>query len=64
MTGCIEMKSNSFLLQDTALTKTEMLTIELEELGEQILKWSELQKEVYSDSICNTAELDFGLSLT
>ncbi|KAM6392850.1 HAUS augmin-like complex subunit 2 [Pluvialis apricaria] len=49
---------------DTALTKTEILMIELEELGEQILKWSELQKEVYSDSICNTAELDFGLSLT
>ncbi|NXA21663.1 HAUS2 protein, partial [Ibidorhyncha struthersii] len=33
----------------TALRKTEMLMIELEELGDQILKWSELQKEVYSD---------------
>ncbi|KAM6254634.1 HAUS augmin-like complex subunit 2 [Spheniscus humboldti] len=49
---------------DTALTKTEVLAMELEELAEQILKWRELQKEVYSDSICNTAELDFGLSLT
>ncbi|XP_075358922.1 HAUS augmin-like complex subunit 2 [Mycteria americana] len=49
---------------DTALTKTEVLVMELEELAEQILKWRELQKEVYSDSICNTAELDFGLSLT
>ncbi|NXP15034.1 HAUS2 protein, partial [Thinocorus orbignyianus] len=29
---------------DTALTKTEMLVMELEELGDQILKWSELQK--------------------
>ncbi|NXS91548.1 HAUS2 protein, partial [Jacana jacana] len=34
---------------DTALTKTEMLAMELEELGEQILKWSELQKERWSD---------------
>ncbi|XP_009953102.1 PREDICTED: HAUS augmin-like complex subunit 2, partial [Leptosomus discolor] len=49
---------------DIALTKTEMLVTELEELAEQILKWGELQKEVYSDGICNTAELDFGLSLT
>lgn len=64
MTGLVEIKSNSFLLQDAALTKTELLVIELEELAEQILKWRDLQKEVYSDSICNTAELDFGLSLT
>ncbi|XP_010122028.1 PREDICTED: HAUS augmin-like complex subunit 2, partial [Chlamydotis macqueenii] len=49
---------------DTALTKTELLAMELEELADQILKWRELQKEVYSDSICSTAELDFGLSLT
>ncbi|NWX73816.1 HAUS2 protein, partial [Alca torda] len=34
---------------DTALTKTEMLVMELEELAEQILKWSKLQKDVYSD---------------
>ncbi|KAF1450366.1 HAUS2 protein, partial [Pygoscelis papua] len=34
---------------DTALTKTEVLVMELEELAEQILKWRELQKEVYSD---------------
>ncbi|NXV93030.1 HAUS2 protein, partial [Calonectris borealis] len=34
---------------NTALTKTEVLVIELEELAEQILKWRELQKEVYSD---------------
>ncbi|KAF1491759.1 HAUS augmin-like complex subunit 2, partial [Megadyptes antipodes antipodes] len=34
---------------DTALTKTEVLAMELEELAEQILKWRELQKEVYSD---------------
>ncbi|KAM6068462.1 LOW QUALITY PROTEIN: HAUS augmin-like complex subunit 2 [Theristicus caerulescens] len=49
---------------DAALTKTELLVMDLEELAEQILKWRELQKEVCSDSICNTAELDFGLSLT
>uniref|UniRef100_A0A8C0HLN6 HAUS augmin like complex subunit 2 n=1 Tax=Buteo japonicus TaxID=224669 RepID=A0A8C0HLN6_9AVES len=36
---------------DTALTKTEVLVMELEELAEQILKWREQQK-VYSDSIC------------
>ncbi|XP_049681226.1 HAUS augmin-like complex subunit 2 [Accipiter gentilis] len=48
---------------DTALTKTEVLMMELEELAEQILKWREQQK-VYSDSICSTAELDFDLSLT
>ncbi|XP_055573199.1 HAUS augmin-like complex subunit 2 isoform X1 [Falco cherrug] len=47
---------------DTAWTKTELLVMELEELTKQILKWRELQKEVYSASICNTAELDFGLS--
>ncbi|KFQ42840.1 HAUS augmin-like complex subunit 2, partial [Nestor notabilis] len=29
---------------DTALTKTELLVIELEELTEQILKWRELQR--------------------
>ncbi|NWU13405.1 HAUS2 protein, partial [Cephalopterus ornatus] len=34
---------------DTALTKTEAFVRELEELTEQILKWRELQKEVYSD---------------
>ncbi|NXE15739.1 HAUS2 protein, partial [Lophotis ruficrista] len=34
---------------DTALTKTELLAMELEELADQILKWRELQKEVYSD---------------
>ncbi|NWH48678.1 HAUS2 protein, partial [Fregata magnificens] len=34
---------------DTALTKREVLVMELEELAEQILKWRELQKEVYSD---------------
>ncbi|KAM9191518.1 HAUS augmin-like complex subunit 2 [Mergus octosetaceus] len=49
---------------DVALTKTEMLVTDLEELTEQILEWRELQKGVYSDGICNTAELDFGLSLT
>ncbi|KAJ7413487.1 HAUS augmin like complex subunit 2 [Willisornis vidua] len=49
---------------DTALTKTEVLVMDLEELTEQILKWRELQKEVYSDSIWKSAELDFGLSLT
>ncbi|KAM6311655.1 HAUS augmin-like complex subunit 2 [Aegotheles albertisi] len=49
---------------DAALIKTEVLVMELEELTKQILKWRELQKEVYSDSICNTAKLDFGLSLT
>ncbi|XP_030308394.1 HAUS augmin-like complex subunit 2 [Calypte anna] len=49
---------------DTALTKAEMLVMDLEELAEQILKWREVHKEVYSDSICKTAELDFVLSLT
>ncbi|NXR55777.1 HAUS2 protein, partial [Hippolais icterina] len=34
---------------DTTLSKTEVLMIELEELTEQILKWEELQKEVYSN---------------
>ncbi|NWV56204.1 HAUS2 protein, partial [Daphoenositta chrysoptera] len=34
---------------DTALSKTEVLIIELEELTEQILKWKELQKEAYSN---------------
>ncbi|NXE31427.1 HAUS2 protein, partial [Ptilorrhoa leucosticta] len=34
---------------DTTLTKTEVLMIELEELTEKILKWEELQKEVYSN---------------
>ncbi|NWS10442.1 HAUS2 protein, partial [Pachyramphus minor] len=34
---------------DTALTRTEVFVMELEELTEQILKWRELQKEVYSD---------------
>ncbi|XP_042724711.1 HAUS augmin-like complex subunit 2 [Lagopus leucura] len=47
---------------DIALTKTEVLVTDLEELTEQILQWREVQKEVYSDSICNTAELDLGLS--
>ncbi|XP_041264109.1 HAUS augmin-like complex subunit 2 isoform X2 [Onychostruthus taczanowskii] len=49
---------------DTTLSKTEVLMIELAELREQILKWEELQKEVYSNNVCNTADLDFGLSLT
>ncbi|NXM18964.1 HAUS2 protein, partial [Ploceus nigricollis] len=34
---------------DTTLSKTEMLMIELEELTDQIVKWEELQKEVYSN---------------
>ncbi|KAF1532921.1 HAUS augmin-like complex subunit 2, partial [Eudyptes sclateri] len=40
---------NTMKNMDTALTKTEVLAMELEELAEQILKWRELQKEVYSD---------------
>lgn len=60
--GCVEIKSHLLLLQDVALTKTEVLVTDLEELTEQILQWREVQKEVYSDSICNTAELDLGLS--
>ncbi|NXD79450.1 HAUS2 protein, partial [Halcyon senegalensis] len=40
---------NTVKNMDTALTKTELLVIELEELTDQILKWRELQKEVYSD---------------
>ncbi|RMC00516.1 hypothetical protein DUI87_23130 [Hirundo rustica rustica] len=55
-----QMMSN----MDTVLSKTEVLMIELEELTEQILKWEELQKEMYSNNVCNTADLDFGLSLT
>lgn len=47
---------------DTTLSKTEVLMIELEELTEQILKWEELQKKVYSNHGCSTADLDFGLS--
>ncbi|POI36114.1 hypothetical protein CIB84_000130 [Bambusicola thoracicus] len=47
---------------DVALTKTEVLVTDLEELTEQILQWREVQKKVYSDSICNTVELDLGLS--
>ncbi|NXU36409.1 HAUS2 protein, partial [Drymodes brunneopygia] len=34
---------------DTTLSKTEVLMIELEKLTEQILKWEELQKKVYSN---------------
>ncbi|NWH60991.1 HAUS2 protein, partial [Geococcyx californianus] len=34
---------------DTALARTELLVMDLEELTEQILKWRELQKEAYSD---------------
>ncbi|NXN08053.1 HAUS2 protein, partial [Indicator maculatus] len=34
---------------DTALTKTEVLVIELEELADQILKWKDVQKQAYSD---------------
>ncbi|NXY22102.1 HAUS2 protein, partial [Atrichornis clamosus] len=34
---------------DTTLVKTEGLVIGLEELTKQILKWEELQKEVYSN---------------
>ncbi|NXG20147.1 HAUS2 protein, partial [Grallaria varia] len=40
---------NKMKNMDTALTKTEVLVMDLEELTEQILKWRELQKEVYSD---------------
>ncbi|XP_072195246.1 HAUS augmin-like complex subunit 2 [Excalfactoria chinensis] len=47
---------------DIALTKTEVMVTDLEELTEQILQWREVQKEAYSDSICNTAGLDLGLS--
>ncbi|KAM4667039.1 HAUS augmin-like complex subunit 2 [Amazona ochrocephala] len=46
---------------ETALTKTELLVIELEELTEHILKWRELQR---TSVVCSTAELDFGLSVT
>ncbi|NXC70125.1 HAUS2 protein, partial [Anhinga anhinga] len=34
---------------EIALTKTELLAIDLEELTDQILKWRDLQKEVCSD---------------
>uniref|UniRef100_A0A663LJ95 HAUS augmin like complex subunit 2 n=1 Tax=Athene cunicularia TaxID=194338 RepID=A0A663LJ95_ATHCN len=38
---------------------SKLLVMDLEELADQILKWGEWQKEVYSDSICNTAGFDF-----
>ncbi|NXI14376.1 HAUS2 protein, partial [Irena cyanogastra] len=34
---------------DATLSKTEVLMTELEKLTEQVLKWEELQKEVYSN---------------
>ncbi|NXO50565.1 HAUS2 protein, partial [Aramus guarauna] len=34
---------------DVALSKTEVLVMELETLADEILDWRELQKEVYSD---------------
>ncbi|NXP73238.1 HAUS2 protein, partial [Ramphastos sulfuratus] len=34
---------------DTALAKTEVLTMELEKLADQILKWRDRQKQLYSD---------------
>ncbi|NXV72036.1 HAUS2 protein, partial [Atlantisia rogersi] len=34
---------------DIALSKTQLLVMELEELTEAILKWREVQKEVYSE---------------
>ncbi|NWI68140.1 HAUS2 protein, partial [Todus mexicanus] len=40
---------NTMENMDTALTKTEVLVMELEELTDQILKWREVQKEAYSD---------------
>ncbi|XP_010158377.1 PREDICTED: HAUS augmin-like complex subunit 2, partial [Eurypyga helias] len=46
---------------ETALTKSELLVMELEELAEQILKWRERQEDVYCDSVCSSAEWDFGL---
>ncbi|KAM4898343.1 HAUS augmin-like complex subunit 2 [Sylvia borin] len=49
---------------DITLSKTEVLMIELEELTEKILKWEELQKEAYSNYVCNTTDLDFDFSLT
>ncbi|NXS59087.1 HAUS2 protein, partial [Brachypteracias leptosomus] len=39
---------NTMKNMDIALTKTELLVLDLEELAEQILKWREVQKEVYS----------------
>ncbi|NXW62794.1 HAUS2 protein, partial [Eurystomus gularis] len=40
---------NTVKNMDAALTKTEVLVMEVEELADQILKWRELQKEVYSN---------------
>ncbi|NXF89040.1 HAUS2 protein, partial [Eubucco bourcierii] len=34
---------------DTALAKTEVLTMELEKLVDQIMKWRDMQKQLYSD---------------
>ncbi|KGL95718.1 HAUS augmin-like complex subunit 2, partial [Charadrius vociferus] len=47
---------------DIALTKTEVLMIELEELGEQILKWSELQKEVIPLQAVSSMQICFDIS--
>ncbi|NXC20652.1 HAUS2 protein, partial [Corythaeola cristata] len=49
MVRSIPQIPNMMKNMDTALTKTEMLVMKLEEVEKQILKWRELQKEVYSD---------------
>ncbi|NXX46347.1 HAUS2 protein, partial [Tricholaema leucomelas] len=45
----IPQMPNMIKNMDTALAKTEVLVIELEELADQILKWRDVQKQVYSD---------------
>ncbi|KFR09585.1 HAUS augmin-like complex subunit 2, partial [Opisthocomus hoazin] len=47
---------------DTALTKTEVLAMDLEELEEQILKWRELQKEVIPLEPVSSMQLCFDVS--
>ncbi|KFQ74458.1 HAUS augmin-like complex subunit 2, partial [Phoenicopterus ruber ruber] len=47
---------------DAALTKTEVLVMELEELADQILKWRELQKEVITSEPVSSMQICFDIS--
>ncbi|KFP71200.1 HAUS augmin-like complex subunit 2, partial [Acanthisitta chloris] len=53
---------NTVKNMDTALTKAEMLMMELEELTQQILKWRELQKEVIPLVPVSSMEICFDIS--
>ncbi|KFU83535.1 HAUS augmin-like complex subunit 2, partial [Chaetura pelagica] len=47
---------------DTALTKTEVLVMELEDLAEQILTWREVQKEVIPLESVSSTQICFDIS--